>query len=278
MPRPLPRTAAVLLALALTSTAAAPAVVKVRRGDTLWELARRYGTTVEAIQELNGLKGSLIYEGQTLRLTKTPPKAAAARPAAQVYETAYVVRSGDSLYGIAGRFGVDWRVIARRNKLPRSRVVRLGQRLVITRTRVVPARSDKAYVRSLIVREARTARLDPNLALAVAWQESGFQQDVVSSAGAVGVMQVMPGTGRWISRYLVRRPLDLTVVEHNVRAGVQYLAMLVRGARNVEEALAGYYQGLASVRRRGMYDDTKRYVANILALRRRLAGRGAGRS
>ena len=38
----------------------------VRVGDTLWELSRRYGTTVEAIRELNGLTSDMIYIGQTL--------------------------------------------------------------------------------------------------------------------------------------------------------------------------------------------------------------------
>jgi hypothetical protein len=63
--------------------------------------------------------------------------------------------------------------------------------------------------------------------------------------------------------------VNLRNVQDNVAAGVAYFALLRRVAGRDDLALAGYYQGLASVRQRGMYDDTKAYVANILALRHR---------
>jgi soluble lytic murein transglycosylase-like protein len=122
-------------------------------------------------------------------------------------------------------------------------------------------------VRLLIRRTAREVGLDPALALAVAQQESGFQQRVVSPADAIGVMQVLPATGRWLST-VVGRPLDLLDTEDNVLAGVVLLAVLTRAAP-AHLAVAGYYQGLASVRRNGMYPDTRRYVANVLDLRAR---------
>ena len=279
-----------VLALAGGATAAAPAVVKVRRGDTLWELARDHDTSVRALQELNGLKGSLIFEGQTLRLrpTSAAPRAAATKKATarvQVYEISHLVRQGDSLIRIARRYNVSPDTIAKRNKLPRSRVVMLGQRLAIPQQRVVrvaasaPARSgpgervSRDRVRQLLRAEAKRYKIDYNLVLALAIQESGLQQHVVSSTGALGVMQVMPGTGEWVSKYLVGRRLDLRKVEDNVRAGVAYLKQLLRIASSEGQALAGYYQGLASVRKRGYYEDTKRYVSNILALRTRLARR-----
>ena len=171
--------------------------------------------------------------------------------------------------------------VALRNKLPRSRVVRLGSTLVIPQV-LAPAapaasgvrrgpRVPRAFVRQLIIGNARIAKIDPNLVLALAMQESGLQQHVISSTGAVGVMQVMPGTGKWVARYLLRRPVDLYKVEDNVAAGVRYLAQLLKVARSTEEALAGYYQGLAAVRKRGMLPDTKAYVKNILTMRKRLA-------
>jgi len=82
-------------------------------------------------------------------------------------------------------------------------------------------------------------------------------------------MQVMPETGKWVGRYLVGRPLDLHDVEDNVVAGVRYIAMLIRITGKHSKALAGYYQGLASIQRNGFYAETKRYVANILAIQRR---------
>jgi soluble lytic murein transglycosylase-like protein len=85
-------------------------------------------------------------------------------------------------------------------------------------------------------------------------------------------MQVMPRTGEWVSHYLVGRRLDLRDVEDNVLAGVRYLGMLIRISGRKDLALAGYYQGLTSVMKKGMYDDTKAYVKNVLALRNRFTG------
>jgi N-acetylmuramoyl-L-alanine amidase len=83
-------------------------------------------------------------------------------------------------------------------------------------------------------------------------------------------MQVMPDTGRFVSHELVGRELDLEDPYDNVVAGIaflQHLWELTDG--DVEQTLAGYYQGLRSVRDHGMYDDTERYIANVLALRDR---------
>jgi len=120
----------------------------------------------------------------------------------------------------------------------------------------------------MIRRTAHQLGLDPALALAVAQQESGFQQSVVSGAGALGVMQVLPSTGRWLSREVVGRPLDLTRTRDNIIAGVALLRLLTRAAP-VPQAVAGYYQGLSSVRRNGMYPQTRQYVRSVLALRQR---------
>jgi len=66
------------------------------------------------------------------------------------------------------------------------------------------------------------------------------------------------------------RPLSATSADDNVRAGSLYLARLLRDTGgDVRLAAAAYYQGLWSVRNRGMFDDTRRYVDNVLALRAR---------
>jgi LysM repeat protein len=112
-----------------------------------------------------------------------------------------------------------------------------------------------------------------DLAQAIAWQESGFDNGAVSSVGARGVMQVMPGTWSWIAGNLASHPLDPTSASDNVKAGSLYLRHLLRETGgDADLAAAGYYQGLASVRARGMYDDTKRYVENVRALRARFGG------
>jgi soluble lytic murein transglycosylase-like protein len=120
-----------------------------------------------------------------------------------------------------------------------------------------------------VVRTANRYDVNPYLALAVAWHESGWQQHVISSAHAVGVMQVLPSTGRWMETYTGHR-LDIYRLRNNVTAGVVLLKVL-RSQAGPKHAIAGYYQGLGSVQAYGLYDSTKHYVATVQALQRRLA-------
>lgn len=130
----------------------------------------------------------------------------------------------------------------------------------------MPSRS---ATRALIVATARRYGVDPRLALAIAWQESGWDQRQVSVANAVGAMQLIPSSGTWASQ-LVGRHLDLRDARDNVTAGVVILRVLTRSADSTEEAIAGYYQGLASVEAKGMYADTRGYVSAVLAHRARM--------
>lgn len=275
--RALARVLAVPLLLALVAGAAAggPGWIRIKRGDTLSELALEHHTTVAALRALNKLPGNnLIIAGQWLRVG-TVPVVSKTTPAAKLkqVEVTYVVRSGDGVYRIANRYHADPKWIATRNHLPADWMIHPGQRLVVAVTTVKTAAAaphvSRKQVRALIRSAARRFGVSESLALAVACEESGFQQHVVSSVGAIGAMQVMPETGAWVAKYLVGRPLDLRNAKDNVTAGVAYLAMLRRIAGKTETAVAAYYQGLTSVRKNGMYDDTKAYVANVLALRRR---------
>jgi Transglycosylase SLT domain/Putative peptidoglycan binding domain len=120
-------------------------------------------------------------------------------------------------------------------------------------------------VRGLLNYWAGAYDMSPRLVRALAWIESGWQPDVVSSAGAFGVMQVTPPTWEFVERSLVGRNIPRTT-SGNIHVGVAYLHWLLHEFDgNVRLALGAYNQGPASVRRRGLYRETERFVANVLA-------------
>ncbi|HNM96498.1 MAG TPA: lytic transglycosylase domain-containing protein [Marmoricola sp.] len=125
----------------------------------------------------------------------------------------------------------------------------------------------KPLVRRALLKAARRHDVPRSLVLAIAWQESGWQQHVRSSKGAVGTMQVMPGTGRWLSTYVGKR-LHLRDLHDNVEAGVVLLKVLRRQTTD-RRAIAAYYQGLGAVQKHGFYRDTLRYVKSVRALQKR---------
>lgn len=93
----------------------------VRSGDTLWLLAQRYSTTVDAIKHLNGLTSDMLYIGQVLRIPSTT---------APVPYFEYTVRSGDTLWLLAQRFGTTVNAIKNLNGLG-SDMLNIGQILRI---------------------------------------------------------------------------------------------------------------------------------------------------
>jgi hypothetical protein len=123
-------------------------------------------------------------------------------------------------------------------------------------------------VRALLNSWAGHYGVDRQLVRAVAWMESGYQTDLTSSVGAWGVMQILPGTWSYVETVLIGRKVPRTA-SGNIRVGVAYLRQLLREFDGSERrALAAWYQGPTSVRKRGAIPETKVFVANVLALRR----------
>jgi hypothetical protein len=111
--------------------------------------------------------------------------------------------------------------------------------------------------------------IHPPLVKALAWMESGFQPHVRSSAGAWGVMQVTPGTWSYVEMFLIGRRVPRTM-DGNVHVGVAYLHQLMHEFKFRERrALAAYYQGAWSVHTIGVYPETRAFVADVVALKRR---------
>ena len=184
----------------------------------------------------------------------------------------HTVLPGESFFSIAGRYHVSPWQLARRNRLSLMTVIVPGQKLVlpvgavVRRPQWLARAPSRDTVRAALDRWSRVYGVDPKLVRALAWMESGFQQDVVSSVGAIGVMQLLPETWEFVDLVLlgVRTPRNY---QGNVRAGVRYLRWQLDefgGDRRL--ALAGWYQGARAVRERGLYDDTKEFVRIVLAL------------
>ena len=295
-------TLGVLVALALVSTAGAPSLITVRPGDTLWELARTHGTSERTLRALNELPGNgTIYAGQTLRISGAAGGGTA--PAAGVRR--HRVAAGETLSHLALRYGVSASSIASANGVSGGLIyagrtltipgggsgggsaastadvpttnagVRIPETVrssVAENRRVLAERShpSKAEVRQMVAATARRHGVSPSLAVAVAYHESGVQQRVVSGVNAIGVMQVLPSTGRVLSQQH-GQSLDLLQAQDNITAGVLLLRQLLRSEGTAEGALAGYYQGLGSISRKGLLPQTHDYIRSIGILRQRFA-------
>lgn len=241
----------------------------VRSGETLSGIAQQYGTTVAALLGLNNLSSAnLIFAGTTLRVEggtggATPPVGGT---------TTYTVAPGDSLSSIAARFQVSLSALADINQIENRNYIWAGQVLALPDGATsAPATVSRDAAETAIRAAAAEFGLSPSLLLALAWQESGWQQHVVSHAGAVGVMQVMPGTAVWVMDYLMGEDLDWRgSVRDNARVGAAVLAhwMNLSGG-DTHMALGSYYQGWGAMQAYGPYDETVLYIQNVLSLQNR---------
>ena len=309
-PRVLAITAAAVLAAPTAAAAGVPHVVA--PGETLWGLAAAQNMTTRAFAAANGLPetAQLVQGATVLHPTAQEAEGALGRPAPRAAPAAagsagattasvaapaaqggYTVRAGDTLSGLAASSGIPLAQFAQMNGLDPSApllagtVVKLPTGAPAPAAAVRPAPTARVVVAAApaaapgrvsasdIHSEASAQGVPGSLAAAIAWQESGFDNAMVSSANARGVMQVMPGTWDWVQSNLARARLDPALPKDNVKAGVLYLGSLLRSSGgDAETAAAGYYQGPASVARIGMLPETRRYVDNVMALRSRFGG------
>lgn len=118
----------------LIQSAAADTIYTVRPGDTLAAIARRYGTTIQALAAANHIVNpNLIYVNQVLVIPSgsSPPPAVTPVPAPPTPGTTYVVQRGDTLFRISIRFGVPVQIIAQANGLTNINLIYVGQTLTI---------------------------------------------------------------------------------------------------------------------------------------------------
>ncbi|WP_162802818.1 lytic transglycosylase domain-containing protein [Ornithinimicrobium avium] len=241
------------------SSSGSGGTVTVRSGDTLSGIAARHGTSVSALTRANGISSSaFIHPGQKLRL---PGGASSAGPgtSSSSSKPATVTRPYDA--STIGDYKKGEKVqdtflhyrysdgVARSAAANREYLASIK----------VPSRD---AMKTLIVSTSKRHGVDSKLMLALSYQESGWNMRAVSPANAIGAMQVIPTSGQWASS-LVGRELNLLDPADNVEAGVVIMKTLLSMTDKDDHAIAGYYQGLGSVRQHGLFPDSKQYVRNI---------------
>lgn len=285
----------------------------VRAGDTLYGIARRFNTTAGALSGANGLANpNVIAVGQTILVPVAPlaspysdpnlavppgelpalsaPHAAPPPPGTGVY----TVASGDTLYSIARRLGVTVHALASANAITDPTTLRPGQTLRLpsagtppggapepTSTVTLPVglfgslATDHAKIALIpsFDRYADTYRIPRDLLKGLAFVESGWRPDAVSSSGALGIGQLLPSTATWVATSMLGEPfLDPTRAEDNIKMTARYLRYLLDQTNDEGLAVASYFQGLGSVRRDGLKEVTVRYVHKVATARAAFAG------
>ena len=286
-----------------SATASADFQHVVALGETLSSVAAADGLSVSQVAAANGLSAdaqltagtrlAIPPRGEQPIAIAAPAESPGGSPAAAPDATGggYLVRPGDTLSAIAARYGVSVSSLAAANAMSVDGVLEAGRTLSVTGAPAAPAAegmptgataqaassggaqaTSETVSASDIGTIAAENGVSPSLAEAIAYQESGFNNAKVSATGATGVMQIEPGTWRSIAQ-LGGPALAPASASANVRGGVELLrSLLAQTGGDAAEAAAGYYQGLESVRRHGMYADTQRYVRDVMALQGRFGG------
>jgi N-acetylmuramoyl-L-alanine amidase len=213
-----------------TGAAGSAGTVEVLPGQTLWSLAVRWGTSVDALAALNGIADpNLIDAGADLRLPGT----------------------GASSAGGAGEPASSGPIVT---------AASVGS--FPARLRAVP---DRLTLLPTFQAWAAHFGVPSTLLEAMCWWESGWQASVVSSTGAIGIGQLEPATVATLQAQLGNPALDPWVAAQNIEMSAAFLGdLLAEAGGNQATALAYYYQGAKSVQRVGVLPFTQIYVQGIL--------------
>ena len=261
----LPALFGLLMPFVFVSAASAAVKHTVSPGETLSYIALIYDKTVDEIAGHNGLANpDFIYPGQELDI----PGGGGG---------AYVVQPGDTLSGIAWQHGVTTDTLQAANGIADADYIYVGQLLAIPASFSAPATPKLLFpdrpwdpsLESMIEDIAWMEGVDAGLVKAVATVESGWNQWAISSAGAIGIMQVMPGTVWWLEWEVFG--FDFNEYESawdNVRLGARYLRILLDATGgDYYGAVAAYYQGLSPTEAGVYYAGTADYASTVLAVK-----------
>jgi LysM repeat protein len=241
---------------ASTALARPTTTYTIQNGDTLTSIAKRFGVGMDVIATANHVANvHRIRAGDTLTIPSTVATTTAVTKAAAQAVTPPVAPRPASKGKEAAN--ADLRAI----KAAASPGGALPPEL--------RSRSDRVRLQGAFRSAAHEHGVPVELLQALDWHESGWQNTVVSSTGAVGIGQLMPDTVAFVNENLLHRPLDPKKPEDNIRMGAAFLRYLLDQTNgDYRTALAAYYQGLRSINEIGPYDETITYVKTVLAVQR----------
>jgi N-acetylmuramoyl-L-alanine amidase len=198
----------------------------------------------------------------------------AASPSAAKAQVPHTVQPGESLWSIASVNGLSVDELAAANGLPSDTSLIAGTTVLIPTptagsgqcvwdcaSTAHPHPTDETVTPSQVGAIATQYGMSPALVQSIAWNESAFDNSAVSSAGARGVMQIIPDTWNFIDEQLVAGPLDPTSAIDNVEAGVVYLHHLyhLQGGDG-DATVASYFQG---PNREELLPETEAYLREV---------------
>ena len=191
--------------------------------------------------------------------------------------TPYTIRPGDWLSSIAQRYDTTVEEIARVNVLSNTNLIYVGQVILVPTSRTERESEEESEspragmtVEQRLDYWASHYNVPPEMLKALTWWESGWNNNAISSVGAIGIGQLLPSTADFVADVLIGEDLDPHIIDDNIRMSARFVRYLLDETGNERRmALAAYYQGLFALRKYGMYKVSIPYVNGILALQDR---------
>jgi soluble lytic murein transglycosylase-like protein len=221
----------------------------VQPGDSLWAISQANGLTVSQLAAANNMnQNDLLLIGRHLFIPSNQPAVAASTSSSSPSASATGAATTENTWAFCSSFvsqGGPWGVLPG----------------------LLQASPERLALQPLFIKWADHYNLSLPLLEAIAWQESGWQQNEVSSAGAIGTGQIMPDTATFISGSIIGMPMNINSVSDNIRMSAAFLAYLagVEGDNRCA-TIAAYYEGPLNLTQYGVFPDTQAYVASVEAL------------
>jgi soluble lytic murein transglycosylase-like protein len=239
----------------------------VAAGDTLTSIAARAGVSVSVLAAANHISDpNLILIGQLLNIPDSDLATAAASS-----QTATSGTTSSTTASAAATTQVRYLTTASLNPTCHAPDTAWYDEVAASQStdslpRLLRHRPQRLALRPCFEAWAAHYGIPAALVEGLAWEESGWQNNVVSVDNAYGIGQLTPPTVDFI-QLLLGRSLSVAIPDQNIHMTARFIAYLLAQTNgDINQAVAAYYQGLASVRAQGPLPETKQYVSDVVYL------------